>query len=387
MPPNKNNELAVLLGNGVSIAANPNLTIPALTRVIRTRFEEIDPAREAPDRVLARLAKRGKESGDPNKDFEAMIGPLDQQKDNLTDLRALAEIVGQESRAVRSAIRTISSFVQSLSRLGKGHALDIIARESIARWGGYRAVVDQFMAAVVDSVPGRITIGNLNYDALGLAGLLNATNDACDMARGDRGDWFDLLGDGQKVFGAPLRATAHEFPARRVRLVHPHGSLAWLRDPDTGTVYKFEVSDLRNLDFWAAWRDGETEWEPQVVLTNQSAKSTVVAQEPFNVSYDALRARLRTADRWLIAGYSFRDECVNDLLAAAWEDRKDVPDVLVVTMGAEPTVKTVLDAVGYNPVTDPDPKGWLRTCRHGVAAAPACRTWTRWAAQARAAAS
>lgn len=372
-------DMAVLLGNGVSIAANPELFIPKLTEAIRERFEQIDPKREAPDRVLARLAKRGRETGDPYRDFEAMIGPLDQQSDSLHDLQELAELVGTESNAVRSAIRTIDTFVKGLRRLGVGHALDIIAVRSIAHWLR-RDPVEVFLSSTVNAVTGRITVGNLNYDLLGMAALIEAAgSDFCDMTWGYKRGMFDLLGNGTEVEGGLLRTSRGDFPmSRRVQLVHPHGSLTWLRNPQNGKVYRFDVEDLRMLNLWAEWRDGNTEWEPQVVLTNQSAKSDLVKREPFKLAYDVLYDRLVKADHWLIAGYSFRDECVNEMLAKAWDARGSVPAVLVVTMGNDLTENEVLDAIGFNVEVDPLPDVFLNVCRCGVSKAPSCQVWADW---------
>jgi hypothetical protein len=377
---NMNNQMAMLMGNGVSIAANKELFIPRLTKRIRKRFEEIDPKREAPDRVLASLAKRGRDTGDPYADFEAMIGPLDQQSDNLHDLAKLAELVADEVKPVRRALDTISTFVQGLRRLGVGHTLDIIASESKASWGR-SDVVDRFMDQALHAVTGPITIGNLNYDSLGMAAMLRSTTSSCDMARGDQRRKVDLMGDGVLYPGAPLRTSMKDFPGRRVRLVHPHGSLNWLKDPDTGRVYKFDIGTLRRLDFWAQWRDGVTEWEPQVVLTNQSAKSKMVERPPFDLAYDVLYQRLVKADRWLIAGYSFRDECVNDLLAAAWQEREVAPMVMVITMGDDLDKRDVLNAIGHSKATDPRPRDFLDICRCGIEGSMACSTWLGWAGQ------
>jgi hypothetical protein len=374
-----NNELAVLLGNGVSIAANNDLFIPTLTREIRERFEKSEAGGEAPDRVLARLAHRGRETGDPYKDFEAMIGPLDQQKDNLHDLRELAELVAGESRALGRAITTIETFVQSLRRLGVGHALDIIASRSVAHYD-QRRVVENFLRDVVYAVDGPVTVGNLNYDSLARAGLINvAGSQMCDMVWGYSPRKFDIMDDGFPIEGARMRTSLSDFPSRRIRLVHPHGSLTWLRNPETGRVYRFDIGDLRDVDYWSAWRDGKTEWEPQVVLTNQSAKSDVVARAPFNLAYEVLAERLKTADRWLIAGYSFRDECVNQMLARVWAARKEAPNVMVVTHGDGLTEDVVLEALGYHDFVDPEVEEFLTICRCGVEHASACGQWSGWA--------
>jgi hypothetical protein len=378
-----NNQLALLVGNGLSITANPELSIPSLTRDISERFAKIDPKREAPDRVLARLAKRARETGDPYKDFEAMIGPLDQQRESLDDLKQLSELVGETSRPVRQAITTIDTFVKSLRRLGVGHALDIIASKSVAH-ALHLYKVEKFINSAVSVADGSaVAIGNLNYDALVMAALCRTfPDDFCDMAWGYKNGDFDLHGDGGEYCGALLRTEANQFPlGKTVRLVHLHGSLAWLRDPKTGLVYRFSIEDLRNSDHWAAWRDGSTEWEPQVVLTNQSAKNGVVQNEPFKLAYDVFYERLLNADRWLIAGYSFRDECVNDLLVDAWRNRDSCPEILVITLGKELKRTEILEAIGYDTLAgDPTTDDFLHVCRHGIEAAPTCPTWKRWGA-------
>lgn len=383
-PRNSNDNLAALVGNGLSIAFNRDLAIPNLTSEISARFKTVDPKREAPDRVLARLAARARETGDPHKDFEALIGPLDQQSENLKDLRDLAELVGRESKPVARAIRTVDDFVKVLQRLGKGDALDIIQEGSYAGGNEPVHIIENFIRAVTETATGKVAIGNLNYDSLALAGLcrVEPTGGFCDMAWGYRTHEFDLMRDGFPIIGAELRTDSSTFPhGRRVRLLHLHGSLTWLRKPDTSDVYRFQIDDLRTLDYWGGWRDGKTEWSPEVVLTNQSAKSQVVAKPPFDLAYDVFYESLVTADRWLIAGYSFRDECVNDLLARAWRNRGEyVPEVLVVTYGKELQRDDVLDAIGWNPEsgTDVDNDNWLHICRHGVQDAPACKTWQKW---------
>ncbi|MFG1818296.1 SIR2 family protein [Kribbella sp. NPDC049174] len=380
MPLSPNDDLAALFGNGLSIAFNHDLAIPALTTEIKRRFKTIDPAREAPDRVLARLATRAHETGDPHQDFEALIGPLDQQSENLTDLRELAEIVGQESRAVANAIRTVGDFVKSLQRQGKGDALDLIQERSYA--GGLQPtwIIEDFIRAVTATAAGQVAIGNLNYDSLAMAGLCRTapTGGFCDMAWGYGPSLFDVVPGTYTISGSALRTDASTFPARRTRLLHLHGSLTWLRRPGTNEIYRFGIEDLRTIDYWRAWRDGLTEWAPEVVLTNQSAKSQVVAKHPFLLAYQTFFQSLYKADRWLIAGYSFRDECVNDLLSQAWGYRAaNPPEILVVTHGKQLTMDQVVDAIGCAPGLVPTGRH-LYICRCGIADAPKCARWSSW---------
>lgn len=378
-----NRSVAALLGNGLSIAFNDKLAIPNLTAEIRARFRAAGSAagRAAPDRVLARLAAGVGETGDPNHDFEALIGPFDQHRENLDALRQLVEALGQESPSIRKAWGTVDSAVQRVHRVGVGHALDIIEEHSYA--GGLRMrIVENFMAALRESAgPGVLTVGNLSYDSLVMAAMCRLfPRDFCDMARGYQHRRMDL-GD-SSILGQPLRTDPSDFPwRRRSRLVHLHGSLTWLREPTSGRVFKFGIEPLRDVEYWTRWRDGELDWTPEVVLTNQAAKTRLVEGYPFKLAYDVLYQDLLTADRWLIAGYSFRDECVNDLLAKAWRHRRmRVPQVLVVTLEDSPSRDVITEAIGWDPIRlgDPPLGSWLRICRHGVVDAPACATWQRW---------
>jgi hypothetical protein len=374
-------DIAALVGNGLSMTFNPDLNIRSLTEAVSARFRQQRPGRPAADRVLARLAARQHATGDPYRDFEAMIGPLDQQRENLRDLRELAELVGEESRPVATALRTIDSFVSATRRLGVGQVLDTIQERSYAD-ANRTAPVHTFISGLVGATRGgQLTVGNLNYDSLVLAGLceLLPTRAFCDMTFGYVTQKFSVVGEHPPITGRALRGKPEDFLPRPVTLLHLHGSLAWLRDPDTGQVWRFGMSDLREVDYWRNWRDGVTDWSPEVVLTNQDSKSAVVTNPPFNLAYQVFESRLRTADTWVLAGYSFRDECVNDLLAKVWRQRWLEPKVMVVTKGQSLTDDAVLDAVGYQPLLhgDPDPATWLHVCRHGLEQAPECSTWKR----------
>lgn len=132
--------------------------------------------------------------------------------------------------------------------------------------------------AIVNAAPGgTITIGNLNYDLLALASLSGLCgNKLCDLAYGHIGGQFEIGSPWDPLVGRLLRTQLSDFSqggGRSIKLVHLHGSLTFLKNPATGITYKFPIDYLRMSDHWAKWRDAKTEWEPQVVLTNQSAKS------------------------------------------------------------------------------------------------------------------
>ena len=377
-----NPHLAAILGNGLSIAAEPTLNLASLTTEIRDRFAAAAHTGEPADKVLSRLALRAEPSSDPAQDFEALIGPLNHHKANVDDLRNLAELVGTTSSAVRRACTTLETFLQALQRLGRGHALDIIANRSVATFDHRDPVRDFLEAVITVAKDGTLVIGNLNYDCLALAALIDLlpSNSLCDMARGDAIDSFNIGSLPFEITGRLLRSSPDDFPSWRikVKLMHLHGSLSFLRDPSTGMVHKFGIDMLRTADHWAAWRDGRTEWEPQVVLTNQSTKSQEIRKQPFALAYSVTREQLLLADRWLIAGYSFRDGCVNAMLRETFRQRGRAPQIMVVTYGASPTENEVLDALGWLDFFDPAPADFLHICRDGVGAAPTDPTWLRW---------
>lgn len=396
-PPSKS--IAAVLGNGVSITAEPTLAIPSLTAEISKRYNQFTGAHysDPVQRVLARLAQRGADTGDPRSDFEAMIGPLDQRREDFADLRELVDIIADEVQSVKRAFYEVDNFVAVLRRHGVGHALDVIASRSRADYE-HRQRIDDFIAAIVDaSDRSGVTFGNLSYDLLVMASLIDQyEHRLCDMADGRSIKPVNLKNeaDALPAIARPLRTQKSDFlplGLRNVRLLHLHGSLTWLRDPETGIVYRFPVEALRETlelredatfvtmpSHWERWRTGASEWEPQVVLTNQSAKSDVVAREPFSLGYDVLYDDLLRADRWIIAGYSFRDECVNDLLKRAYAARETAPMVLVVTKGDGITQDEVLDALGWNFWTDPAADVFLRFHRDGVESAPSSDVWAEW---------
>lgn len=183
---------------------------------------------------------------------------------------------------------------------------------------------------------------------------------------------------GLPLIGAPLRTHAN-FPDRRLRLLHLHGSLAWLRGPD-GVVYRFDISSLRNRHYWKAWREGRTDWAPEVVLTNQPVKTSLVTQHPFSLAYRTFQRDLLTADKWLIVGYSLGDRCVNEMLTEAFVKRRSIPSVMFVGLGSQPSEDEILSTLGWDALWDSDepPSEWLYIHREGVRTAAASSGWNQW---------
>lgn len=384
---NFHNGLAVLVGNGLSIACNPDLSMEQINAELVHRLNATGhDTGYVPAQVMQAVASNiNQRGGDPATDFEALLGPFDQYRNGLQMLTRLSDLAGPHNTIIGNALALSADFVDSLRRFGVGHALDIIAERSRARYP-LSVPVNQFISAVVESAKGSpVTFGNLNYDSLVMAALCDLFGrELCDMTDGLAFEQsFEIVPGMPSVPGRSLRVVGN-YPANRsVRLLHLHGSLTWLRQPGSMGplgVYRFNLDPLRSVRYWASWRDGKTLWTPEVVLTNQSTKDSLVGNYPFSLAYQSFYSRLLDAPRWLIAGYSFRDGCVNDLLARAWAQRREVPQVLVVTRGDDPSAATILDALRFDPINagDPLPSQWLTIHRGGLQSAPNSSAWGRW---------
>jgi hypothetical protein len=379
-----NRQVAALVGNGLSMAANADLGLASINAELRARLNQQVHGGDAPATLLSELA-RATDPGDSYADFESLLGPLDQLKLQMNMLFRYSRIVGPKDVTASDHLAGAAQFIQNLSRTGTGHALEIIAQRSVAAWGRTQPV-DDFIRALVDACDGqRLVIGNLNYDSLVMASLTNLYQPRfCDLADGRTNCEEELL-PGTPLPCQRLRTTSC-FPVdRQIRLVHLHGSLAWWRSP-AGVDYRFHIDDIRALHAFREWRQQETQWTPSVVLTNQPTKTKIVQLPPFALAYEVFRKALVQADRWIIAGYSFRDACVNAMLAEAWAKRgwERRPEILVVTYGNDLPEETVLDAIGWSSSSAPA-SAFPSIDRNGIQAAPREMAWAMWNAKPRAA--
>lgn len=368
--------VAALTGNGLSIAYNDSLRLDRINAEIQGRITQvIDPGGNTAARTLV-AAAQGIHSGDPASDFEALIGALEQYAQSLRTLKPLVGMAGKHDQTMSHALERSSEFMELLRDTGLSHVLEVIAEASTvnhSKFGELQGFIDALLA-----IGGPLTLGNLNYDSLVMAAL--ATNHGavfCDMADPREADYFEVVRGGYLIPGRGLRTTAN-FPARRARLVHLHGSLTWLRRRSDDRVYRFNISDLRDIEYWKHLREGNTDWDPQVVLTNQEFKSNAVLAEPYNLAYSTYESALGSSDLWLIAGYSFRDACVNEVLEKQFQARVlagTTPTVLVSTYGNDLTDFDIAGHLGVPPWED---LSWLTVHRDGVAKLVTSLEWATW---------
>lgn len=341
-----NRDLAVLVGNGLSIAFSDDLLLGSISNEMIARFTAEYPGSDAVAQAMQNVAKHDL-TGDPAADFEILIGAFGGQSDILDDLSVFADLIRNSDPDTVNAFQKVREFVAEVQRRGIGHTLEIIAERSYAD-EARRQPVDDFVAKVLSKFTKKVTIANLNYDAVLLSSLLSNKHDdvLCDMADGR---WPGTVTvDGIEYDTKRLRQTEDDFMSfdqRRVRLLHLHGSITYW---EFGRYQiKLPTNAIRST-IWKKYRNEETfSGRPLVVLANQNSKARHVLRQPFALAYELSESSFRDADYWLIVGYSFRDVCVNDLLRRCWEVRRDKPMILVSTMGDGLTNATIETALGW----------------------------------------
>lgn len=364
MTPASQENLSVLVGNGLSIAFNPELRLDVLTRDVMERIKnDYSGSGEEIARAMQRVGSR---EGNPRDDFEVLIGAFGGQTRILRDLRDYAELVDEGNADLHKSIELVGEFAEKVRDHGISHVLELIMERSVAR-RELATELNEFVRTVVARFTGDVAFANLNYDTLVLSALVasfgRTFTDLADARLGvDR--WIDDV----EVRMLGLRQNMSDFPSdRRIRLLHLHGSLTFWHTPSSG-YRKIEVKDVRTHGLWKKIREGTTSARPLVVLANQHDKSGAVAEQPFKLAYQAYSESLDNSDHWLIVGYSFRDECVNKVLHDAWTKRgKEPAKVLVVTLGDEPSAEDVEATLGWSKFEGPSSK-WLFFERRGVEA-------------------
>lgn len=367
----RGHHLAMLVGNGLSIAFSNQLFLQNISRDMLSRFSSNYTGSDEVALAMQKVASH-RLTGNPAEDFEKLIGAFGGQSDVLDDLADFANLTTGAGTPVGDAIATVRSFVQSVRRQGIGHTLQIIMERTYSDWSRQERLHLLF-DTILEAFAEHVTIANLNYDTLVLAALMDKyQTQMCDMARGGPGG--TVRSGGVDFAMRPLRPNGADFMSysdRRIRLLHLHGSLTYWRIEKS--FRKIPVEALRYSTIWDQYRnDSSFDAEPLVVLANQDDKAEHVARYPFNVAYSVAEAGMVDADHWLIMGYSFRDECVNDLLARALTARTAPTKILVVTHGPSLHESEVIAALGpsFRSLTHT-----LEICRSGAFNVPHAAEW------------
>ncbi|WP_435094146.1 hypothetical protein [Clavibacter michiganensis] len=372
-------DIAILVGNGLSIAFEPELDLRAITEEVMRRIEAADG-----DDVVAAMKEiaedalpDGVRSGE---DFEHLVGAFGAESRTLGTLETLATLTSPQDAGLNEAIRRVASFAQEVRDNGVSHVLQVICERTHADFEK-AAELHALVAAILQDFPGRVTFGNLNYDTLLLAALMHECEEGelADLADGRRKVVVKV--NDQEIREVPaLRRSVADFPVeRRVKLLHLHGSLTYWEKLDGGSHAKLPKALLDDDAQWRAVRDRTTNVRPSVVLASPRDKAQHVTEYPYSLAYEMFARGLERAMKWIVIGYSFRDEPVNRMLSARFLDLHDKPSVLVATHGDSPTVTEIERAFGWG-ADDGSSSGWLTVVRSGADGLQDTPEWTTYLA-------
>jgi hypothetical protein len=178
----------VLVGNGLSIAFNPDLTLKAITDEMVTRIEHASTFGNSVVRAMKKMAQRALQEGDSGEDdFEKLVGVFGTESRNMDILQQLAQLTFPNDRELRDAIQKAARFTTQVRDNGLSYVLEVIAERSHA----YQERTEDlcaFVRAVTTGFGGRVYFGNLNYDTLLLSAIMSvcAGREFEDMAHGSR---------------------------------------------------------------------------------------------------------------------------------------------------------------------------------------------------------
>lgn len=330
----------LLIGNGLSIAANAGYALGPLTTAVGARLDTVQigdrSAREHLELIGQRLEADGRQ--DPlGSSFERLIGPLDRLQGLIS--AELGAVVGALRPDLRPALEEVGDLVRDLYVRGVGAVLteidaldataDLTPVTRVVRWATGRLGHDDRVVVYTvnyDPLLDRVLLG-LRTEVIRVFGLFGRAIPFQSQRYSLADEFSGLAADATAVALAPgtdpitalSRRSEPYLRGQAVDLVHLHGGQHWFRAAG-GLVQKTELDALRAADVYGRWMRGDPiDVKPAVVLTDQ--KSQAVLHSPFVDAYTRLRHDLLQADRVAILGYGFGDEPLNERLRSAFGRR------------------------------------------------------------------
>jgi hypothetical protein len=355
-----NDRIAVLVGNGMSIAFNSKLELTELTNALVEKIASFATDGSAAIEVLNSLVSASPDAHT----FETFVGALEESNISSQALLKLAMNLSPDEKALHDSIINTSDFARTLRDWGVSFVLEtIMERSRIARED--RGELDSLLIKLKTSFSAQLVFGNLNYDTMLLTAMLQTYGlpNVADMASGYEN--ARVISDNQEITVRALRRT-DDFPKNRVLHLSLHGSLQFWSDDRRKTVVKLETAMLEDGDQWRSVREGTTNIRPVVVLTNQKQKVDAVRDFPFSLAYEKFEQALVESTKWLIIGYSFTDRSVNDMLRVQKIFNSGCPEIFVVTLGSSPSRKTIEKVFGWDRQVDGSSRKWLTIYRGGA---------------------
>ncbi|WP_018024561.1 SIR2 family protein [Corynebacterium ulceribovis] len=376
----KKRNAALLVGNGLSIASDLDLNLSNITNEVLQRIEDASGGEivKAIKNIATNTLPDGNKS---DEDFEKLVGAFGTQTATLEYLNSLAKLADPDNLEIQKAIKLTRQFARQIRDTGTSYVLEVIAERSIARPHNL-TVPNALVNAAKSAFQGNVTFGNLNYDTVLLAAMIDSCKtEFADMGHGWRTTKVDFCGRERDM--SELRRSTSDFPDdRRVRLLHLHGSLTYWKSTESGAYFKVPKDLLKDGSAWESFRSLSASHKkssalPTVVLASSNQKTKDAAEFPFSLAYSMFSKGLKESDHWVIVGYSFRDEPVNSALRSEFMSRTVKPKVLVVTYGTDPEVEDIERHLGWGE-EDGCSDGWLTIDRDGASGMTDRPIWSQF---------
>jgi hypothetical protein len=100
-----------------------------------------------------------------------------------------------------------------------------------------------------------------------------------------------------------------------------------------------------------------------------------VGKYSFALAHKVFRSSLESSSRWLVVGYSLRDEVINEMLREVFSTDHGSVNVLVVTKGNGPSRSEVETAFGWDETTEGSSTSWLSFFREGAESLMSSHKW------------
>jgi hypothetical protein len=340
--------LVVLIGNGLSVAANESLRLGALTQAF---LDEHAEDREDLDRLLAEVDLG---AVDPATDFEGIVAGLESAEEVVSAFMSLASRVAHPDLQQAAQVLRDGGVPGLIRRLYYAYCAEVLQAIGQLTRGDLAAPVVAFGDWLKElyEAHGFASIFTLNYDLLLERMLID------DNVLGLRYRVTDFFsGLPERTSSLPLGAAGAgvqgrlfypgDPPVRNIHLHHLHGCLTHFRDSGTGNVYKVAASDVRDHDVFGRLAAAEaSDYTPSVILGSRKIEKS--QEWPFSYGFLSLERDARAAATVVIAGYSFRDRAVNNRLRnlTTPEKRWIVIDHRTTPAAAEEFTGAVRDVVG-----------------------------------------
>ena len=338
-------DLAMLVGNGLSIAFNESLRLEAITAEVINRLTALGHRGDEVVNTMGNIARRvGARTNTPARNFEDLVGVFESEQLNLDYLGDLAKLVSPEDTQLATSFDKVLSFTERVQRVGLSHVLEVINNRT---YGSHYEADDlhKFIDEVAICFTGRVTISNLNYDTLLLSALIaRVQQDFADLGHGSNFDEI-TISPGRNIRGNALRRLDDIPDKFRVRLIHLHGSLTYWMDRASGVMVKLTKAQIDEHKLFKILETDSSAAKPLVVLSSVETKHEKIQQEPFKLAYELFEKSIESSRKWLIVGYSFRDPSVNTRLKDAFHASVTKPSILIVTLGGSPTELEISEAL------------------------------------------